>query len=580
MNVTNSQEYDNFTLFPSLYVQESIYFAENFVPVTVFLITIFVVGSFGNSLTFFLYFTKFSRSNHRVLVLWLSTVDFLSSVEGIPFVLYDLHNTLTFTNEPLCKIGKLLGVFFPSFSLGLLTFIAAVRYWKVCMPFRTGLTPTRSNIICAVIGASEFLLLAVPALQIYGIKQQPVSGYQTGHDCTISAESATSPVTTYQRIMNGVLFTISFSVCLVIYILIGRTLIKRSKISVVDTPTRPSGAGNQKQKTNTLCKHGNISTIGRHTKVNTIARPGKPSNISILDVFMGKDKQNKQPEESSSRYPNSDGEYQNRDDTESIVSDDCISDQTHYNPPDTDICNCDCMYNSEDEDENMPSSDDDSIMLVHHTADILHKTDSCASAKDRVENCQLKKDDDNQTPGRDKIGELLDMTTNKIEVRERDSKINLPTVDKACDQKKESSEANVPSGNNKPAATGSDRDKMNRVFSFRVSPAVNRGLTRSRRLSIIFLVVTALSFGTCLPFLLFSILKVFDTSVARQIAEHANVSSFLTYFYFFNSALNPIVYGFMDSKFRREIKLCCKRIKKRMIRFFNRKKTATSKYYI
>ncbi|OWF41805.1 Rhodopsin, GQ-coupled [Mizuhopecten yessoensis] len=583
MNVTSEND-DNSTRFSSLHLEESEYFADNFVPVTVFLVIIFVVGGFGNGLTFFLYFTKFSRSNHRVLVLWLSMADFLSSVGGIPFVLCDLYYTLTFTNEALCKIGKLLSVFFPSFSLGLLTFIAVVRYWKVCMPFRGGLTTKRSHIVCATVGAFEFLLLAVPALWIYGIKERERPGYETGHDCTIAEEYETATVTTFQRMLNVVLLTISFSVCLVIYILIGRALIKRSKICVVDTPTRTDNGAGQKQKANTLCKHGNVSTIGRHTKVNTLAKSGM-GQPTISDVFGGK---RKLQEESSSRYPNSDSEYQNRNDIDSMVSDECIPDRIRGHPPlqedEMRYCNCDCVYNSEDEDENMPSSDEDSIKLVHHKTDQIHNTGSCESATCRVENCEIKTNVENQTQQTGKEIERMDIPTNKTaenptKDQEAKSIIRGPTQEHKPDEKNETC---VPKDNDKPAAedrpAGKADDNLNRVFSFRVSPAVNRGLERSRRLSIIFIVVTALSFGTCLPFLVFSTIKLFNAPFAAKIAEHANVSSFLTYVYFFNSALNPIVYGFMDAKFRREIRLCCKRIKKRVLRFCKRKKP--SKYYV
>lgn len=583
MNESDSGDVDNTTSYPSLYDAEYVYFAEHFVPVTVFLVIILVVGGIGNSLTFFLYFTKFSHSNHRVLVLWLSAVDFLSSVEGIPFVLYDLYSTLTFRNEAFCKIGKLFGVFFPSFSLGLLTFIATVRYWKVCMPFRTGLTTKKSHMICAVVGAIEFLLLAVPALWIYGIKEIPWPGPQTGHDCTISEESSSSTLTTYQRVLNGILFTVSFSVCLIIYILIGRTLIKRSKMCVVDTPTRMANAGDQKQKTNTICKHGNISTIGRHTKLHTIARTGlgKPAKINAIDVFVGKDTQ--QEESTSSRYPNSDGEYENKDNSDSIVSEESMSVGIQQNQQHGEICDCDCecLYNSEDEDDNMPSSDDDSVQLVNHVTDKLHKTDSCTSTRNHTtEKCAIENSGGEQTPENIKVNAFLDTETNKTEVSNDIKQVTGAEINGAprvlLDQEKEHGEE---SEHKAKPADGSGLDKMNRAFSFRVSPVVNRGLERSRRLSIIFLVVTALSFGTCLPFLIFSTVKVFNPNIAIQIAQYANVSSFLTYFYFFNSALNPIVYGFMDSKFRREIRLCCKRIRKRMSRFCKRKTSSSCKYY-
>ncbi|XP_069121599.1 cholecystokinin receptor-like [Argopecten irradians] len=82
-------------------------------------------------------------------------------------------------------------------------------------------------------------------------------------------------------------------------------------------------------------------------------------------------------------------------------------------------------------------------------------------------------------------------------------------------------------------------------------------LDRSRNITLIFLVVSIMSFGGYLPYLLTTLLRNISRSTFEHIEEnYGAVVTFIRWMVFINNAINPIVYGFMDKKFRDELSKC------------------------
>ncbi|XP_033763683.1 5-hydroxytryptamine receptor 1F-like [Pecten maximus] len=79
-------------------------------------------------------------------------------------------------------------------------------------------------------------------------------------------------------------------------------------------------------------------------------------------------------------------------------------------------------------------------------------------------------------------------------------------------------------------------------------------LERSRNITMIFLVVSIMSFGGYLPYLLTTLIRNISRSLFENIEKNNGaLIFFIRWMVFFNNAINPIVYGFMDKKVRKEL---------------------------
>ena len=68
------------------------------------------------------------------------------------------------------------------------------------------------------------------------------------------------------------------------------------------------------------------------------------------------------------------------------------------------------------------------------------------------------------------------------------------------------------------------------------------------------MVVSIISFGGYLPYLVSSVFRnVNRTSYESFVYNYASLELFIKWMMFLNNAINPMIYGFMDAKFRREI---------------------------
>ncbi|XP_069118239.1 probable G-protein coupled receptor No18, partial [Argopecten irradians] len=81
-----------------------------------------------------------------------------------------------------------------------------------------------------------------------------------------------------------------------------------------------------------------------------------------------------------------------------------------------------------------------------------------------------------------------------------------------------------------------------------------KSLQKSVNLTMIFLSVSVISFGGYLPFLVIILIKSVNKSLYQNFADnHGALDFFIRWMVFLNNAVNPIVYGLMDKKFRKDI---------------------------
>ncbi|XP_052212095.1 trace amine-associated receptor 4-like [Dreissena polymorpha] len=202
--------------------------AKQYVGGVVFVALLMTAGIFGNLHVLYVYVFRMQSSNYRVFVLSLATLDFITCVVGMPFILVDLRNPLTFTLVAACKILRFVNYFICLASAFLLIVIAVDRYRKICVPFGKQMSRMVAKVSClVVIGFS--LLLSWPAPVLYG--QDIVMTSHENITGTRCYEENKYRGTQYMAYFNELLilvFFVAFVVLVVLYSLSWRVIRKQS----------------------------------------------------------------------------------------------------------------------------------------------------------------------------------------------------------------------------------------------------------------------------------------------------------------------------------------------------------------
>ena len=86
-----------------------------------------VVGIIGNIHVLVVYKFRMKQSNPRIFILFLAVLDLITSAIGMPFVVVDLRNPLTFTLTAVCKTLRFVNYFICVSSALILLVIAIDR---------------------------------------------------------------------------------------------------------------------------------------------------------------------------------------------------------------------------------------------------------------------------------------------------------------------------------------------------------------------------------------------------------------------------------------------------------------------
>lgn len=237
--IENSTADDNYTLeeLNDLYVKKKI-------GGMVFVSLLMVIGILGNAHVLYLYAFKFPKTNHRIYILCLAVLDMITCSIGMPFVIFDLKNTLTFDSAIVCKLLRFLNYFNSGGSACTLLVIAVDRYKKICRPLGKQMDDKMAKIACCI-ALSISLFIAWPAPVLYG-KSTVDTGVNgiTGVACFTEDRFKN---TKYQTYFNGVLILVvfgSFVTLIVLYSLIGRRIWNQNKarVSMFNPTTAPRAA--------------------------------------------------------------------------------------------------------------------------------------------------------------------------------------------------------------------------------------------------------------------------------------------------------------------------------------------------
>ena len=77
--------------------------AKQYIGGVVFVSIIMIIGIIGNLHVLYVYSFRIKPSNYRIFILTLAVLDLLTCVIGMPFIIMDLRNPLTFNMVTLVK---------------------------------------------------------------------------------------------------------------------------------------------------------------------------------------------------------------------------------------------------------------------------------------------------------------------------------------------------------------------------------------------------------------------------------------------------------------------------------------------
>ena len=138
-----------------------------FVPTFILLSVIFVLGSIGNGLVFYIYQTRYHISNTRLFILYLSALDFLTCIIIVPVHTLTIPNQYRLYIPVLCKASGFFDSLATVSTSLILISIAYERYKKVCKPISRQISLRKVRLLCLLsilVGA----LIAVQNVFIYG----------------------------------------------------------------------------------------------------------------------------------------------------------------------------------------------------------------------------------------------------------------------------------------------------------------------------------------------------------------------------------------------------------------------------
>lgn len=202
---------------------------QRLVPTIVYLLTISVLGIFGNSLVIHIYRTRYKQSNSKCFILCLSAIDLFSCCISIPFEVTTILEQYTFSHLWLCKCSRCFNTFGTCSSAFILLFIAIDRFRKVCKPFAKQIKNTVAKYLC-VLSILLSAMLSLPAFFIYGMHTFEIPEFNlTGTECSTADEMQGQPYPMINSLMFGMLFITQIVCMSILYCFIGHEVKKHAR---------------------------------------------------------------------------------------------------------------------------------------------------------------------------------------------------------------------------------------------------------------------------------------------------------------------------------------------------------------
>ena len=542
------------------------------IPTIVFLAIISVLGIFGNGIVCHVYRTKYRLSNSQCFILCLSAIDLLTCSIAIPFEIFTVIDQYMFTEQWLCKVARFFNTIGTMSSSFLLLVIAIDRYRKVCKPFGWQISSNAAKILCGI-SIVFGLVLAVPAVFIYGKQTFEIDGMaMNGTECSTDDEMVETIYPFINAALFGTLFLSGIVTICILYCLIGAEV---------------------KRHANTMPGQYTTSRNASVPMVSSVDE-GCNSRISVELTKEGKttkeSKRKSKTRTSKVKKSESDLSWNANNEDLSYTMDSTANNNVRDG-------NCIELVNEAIKKDKNCDSNTDSDDSGIRSDQVIHENNEC----DQVVNSEIppipEDTDTLQSPEESgKPGEVIDPQDSAMEENEAEKDeegVNLQTDEVIFNENEDTKEStdksslgNSPSTSNDQMVTNYKYTKNERSrsrlssISSRISNAIRRMTSissvtssvtmrktqylkqaRARKTAFLMFMISLAFVLSYFPHLLLLILREIKKDFVDDMTENNKaIYKFFLRSYFLNSAINPIIYGVCDTRFRtacKEIFSCC-----------------------
>ena len=213
------------------------------IPNTIMLCSFLVIGVIGNTTILYFYNHKIrdkKERENRAFITYLAAIDICACVLGTTFGILLNYIPFDFNYPTVCKtfwFSTKVAVFSSGF---LLVVIAAQRYWMICMPLRSQMGP-RTKRIAVVLVVVSSCIVSSPVPVLFGTHE--IDMYRGSKGVTCGKEKAFDMQHRIYDIVLDVIGGVGLITITVLYILIGRVIIKRIRLRRKHSDQKKSVAG-------------------------------------------------------------------------------------------------------------------------------------------------------------------------------------------------------------------------------------------------------------------------------------------------------------------------------------------------
>lgn len=213
------------------------------------------LGVPGNLTVLVVYLLKFETSTYRTFIVALALIDLVGSSVCMPFEIIEMNFQYTFYAVAACKFFRFNNTFIALTSIFILIFLSVDRYRRVCRPLKPQMTVCTARILCGV-AALLAIFFSWPIFFLLGTRYVELPNNITGYDCSTNDLYRK---TIYPLVHNAIMFlvfVIAIVSLIVLYILIGRKIIKHVKFRNTFKTSKSSSVSSRKTSSVKLSNDG------------------------------------------------------------------------------------------------------------------------------------------------------------------------------------------------------------------------------------------------------------------------------------------------------------------------------------
>lgn len=217
-----------------------------------FISVIILLGTVGNVLVLATYSKQIHKNSTNFFIFCLATFDLISCVIALPAEMFVLLQPLTYNYPWLCKLHRLVGFSADLASGCTIVCISFDRYLRIARPHKGFSRRTSRRAVISVVFTA--LIVCSMTLYVYGIETVRIGGHPElqGHRCGTTSDAKETFIPLLFSTTILVAFVIGVFILLTVYIRLGIVVRRWNK-------GRIKGAGNKRYKKNVGCSDDSSS---------------------------------------------------------------------------------------------------------------------------------------------------------------------------------------------------------------------------------------------------------------------------------------------------------------------------------